>query len=106
MVPVSLPGVKAIHAIDAAGVHPLLLAIASERYVPYGEREPREILTCANAILGFGQASLAKYLFIVAQEDDPELEVNDVEAFFRHLLSRADFRRVLHFQPPSAIDTL
>ncbi len=106
MVPVSLPGVKALHAVDAAGVHPLLLAIGSERYVPYGEREPREILTCANAILGFGQASLAKYLFIVASEDDPALDVNDVEAFFRHLLSRVDFRRDLHFQTRTTIDTL
>jgi 4-hydroxy-3-polyprenylbenzoate decarboxylase len=106
MVPVSLPGVKALHAVDAAGVHPLLLAIGSERYVPYGEREPREILTCANAILGFGQASLAKYLFIVAGEDDPGLDVNDIEAFFRHLLSRVDFRRDLHFQTSTTIDTL
>ncbi len=109
MVPVSLPGVKALHAVDAAGVHPLLLAIGSERYVPYGpshEREPREILTCANAILGFGQASLAKYLFIVAAEDDPDLDVNDIAAFFRHLLSRVDFRRDLHFQTRTTIDTL
>jgi 4-hydroxy-3-polyprenylbenzoate decarboxylase len=106
MVPVSLPGVTALHAVDAAGVHPLLLAIGSERYVPYGEREPREILTCATAILGFGQASLAKYLFIVAREDDPGLDVNDVEAFFRHLLSRVDFRRDLHFQTSTTIDTL
>jgi 4-hydroxy-3-polyprenylbenzoate decarboxylase len=106
MVPVSLPGVKALHAVDAAGVHPLLLAIGSERYVPYGEREPREILTCANAILGFGQASLAKYLFIVAGEDDPGLDVSDIEAFFRHLLSRVDFRRDLHFQTRTTIDTL
>jgi 4-hydroxy-3-polyprenylbenzoate decarboxylase len=106
MVPVSLPGVKALHAVDAAGVHPLLLAIGSERYVPYGEREPREILTCANAILGFGQASLAKYLFIVAGEDDPGLDVNDISGFFRHLLSRVDFRRDLHFQTRTTIDTL
>jgi 4-hydroxy-3-polyprenylbenzoate decarboxylase len=106
MVPVTLPGVEALHAVDAAGVHPLLLAIGSERYVPYGEREPREILTCANAILGFGQASLAKYLFIVAKEDDPHLDVNDVEAFFHHLLSRVDFRRDLHFQTRTTIDTL
>jgi 4-hydroxy-3-polyprenylbenzoate decarboxylase len=109
MVPVSLPGVKALHAVDAAGVHPLLLAIGSERYVPYGpdeEREPREILTCANAILGFGQCSLAKYLFIVAREDDENLDVNDIEAFFHHLLTRVDFRRDLHFQTRTTIDTL
>jgi 4-hydroxy-3-polyprenylbenzoate decarboxylase len=106
MVPVSLPGVKALHAVDAAGVHPLLLAIGSERYVPYGERLPREILTCANAVLGFGQCSLAKYLFIVAKEDDPDLDVNDIDAFFRHLLSRVYFRRDLHFQTRTTIDTL
>jgi 4-hydroxy-3-polyprenylbenzoate decarboxylase len=106
LVPVSLPGVKALHAVDAAGVHPLLLAIGSERYLPYGEREPREILTCANAILGFGQASLAKYLLIVAEEDDPGLDIGDLEAFFHHLLSRVDFRRDLHFQTRTTIDTL
>ena len=35
LIPTVLPGVHAVHAVDAAGVHPLLLAIASERYVPY-----------------------------------------------------------------------
>lgn len=34
IIPSVLPGVHAVHAVDAAGVHPLLLAIASERYVP------------------------------------------------------------------------
>jgi 4-hydroxy-3-polyprenylbenzoate decarboxylase len=106
MVPVELPGVKALHAVDAAGVHPLLLAIGSERYVPYGERQPQEILTAANAILGFGQASLAKYLFIAAGEDDPGLDIHDVEAFFRHVLSRVDWTRDLHFQTRTTIDTL
>jgi len=109
MVPVELPGVKAIHAVDAAGVHPLLLAIGSERYAPYGaadERVPQEILTNANAILGFGQASLAKYLWIVAQEDDPDLDVEDIESFFRHVLERVDFRRDLHFHTATTIDTL
>ena len=74
MVPVSVPGLHAMHAVDAAGVHPLLLAIGSERYVPYGKRMPRELLTVANAVLGFGQASLAKYLLIIAKEDNPDLE--------------------------------
>lgn len=109
MVPVELPGVHALHAVDAAGVHPLLLAIGSERYVPYTspeERAPQELLTHANAILGFGQASLAKYLLIVAREDDPELDAEDIEAFFRHVLERVDFRRDLHFQTSTTIDTL
>jgi 4-hydroxy-3-polyprenylbenzoate decarboxylase len=107
MVPVELPGVKAIHAVDAAGVHPLLLAIGSERYVPWAEeRVPQELLTNASAILGFGQASLAKYLFIAAKEDDPELDVEDVESFFRHVLERVDLTRDLHFHTRTTIDTL
>lgn len=36
MVPVSIPGLHAMHAVDVAGVHPLLLAIGSECYVPIG----------------------------------------------------------------------
>ena len=30
-----IPGVKEVHAVDDAGVHPLLFAIGSERYTPY-----------------------------------------------------------------------
>ena len=76
-----IPGIQAIHAVDAAGVHPLLLAIGSERYVPYDQRRPRELLTLANALLGYGQLSLAKYLWIVAAEDNPALDVRNVAEF-------------------------
>jgi 4-hydroxy-3-polyprenylbenzoate decarboxylase len=107
IIPTVLPGVKAVHAVDATGVHPLLLAIGSERYVPYGPRsEPQELLTQANAILGQGQLSLAKYLFIAAQEDAPRLDLHDVGAFLRHLLERVDLGRDLHFQTRTTIDTL
>ncbi len=106
-IPAVLPGVKAVHAVDAAGVHPLLLAIGSERYVPYAaERRPQELLTLANAILGQGQLSLAKYLLIVAHEDAPSLDIHDVPAFLRHLLERVDWSRDLHFQTRTTIDTL
>src|SRR5262245_56594722 len=107
IIPTVIPGVHAVHAVDAAGVHPLLLAIGSERYVPYAvERRPQELLTCANAILGQGQLSLAKYLLIVAREDDPALDCHDLQAFLRHLLERIDWRRDLHFQTSTTIDTL
>jgi 4-hydroxy-3-polyprenylbenzoate decarboxylase len=107
LVPTVLPGVRAVHAVDAAGVHPLLLAIGSERYVPYAEgRRPMEVLTQANAILGQGQMSLAKYLFIVAGEDAPSLDVRDAGAFLRHALERFDPARDLHFQTNTTIDTL
>src|SRR5262249_17322895 len=107
IIPTVIPGVHAVHAVDAAGVHPLLLAIGSERYVPYAaKRKPQELLTCANALLGQGQLSLAKYLLIVAREDDPGLDVRDLPAFLRHLLERVDWRTDLHFQTCTTIDTL
>jgi 4-hydroxy-3-polyprenylbenzoate decarboxylase len=107
IIPTVVAGVHAVHAVDAAGVHPLLLAIGSERYVPYAERrKPQELLTCANAILGQGQLSLAKYLLIVAREDDPGLDIHDIPAFLRHLLERVDWRTDLHFQTCTTIDTL
>ncbi|MEZ6132578.1 MAG: UbiD family decarboxylase [Planctomycetaceae bacterium] len=106
-IPMVLPGVHAVHAVDASGVHPLLLAIGSERYVPYAaERQPMELLTNANAILGQGQLSLAKYLIMAAHEDNPALDINDVEAFFCHVLERVDLTRDLHFQTSTTIDTL
>jgi 4-hydroxy-3-polyprenylbenzoate decarboxylase len=106
-IPSVIPGLKAVHAVDAAGVHPLLLAIGSERYTPFSERQrPQELLTTANAILGQGQLSLAKYLWIAAQEDDPSLDVHDIATVFRHILSRVDWTRDLHFQTRTTIDTL
>ncbi len=106
-IPAVLPGVHGVHAVDAAGVHPLLLAIGSERYVPYASnRQPQELLTNANAILGQGQLSLAKYLLIIAKEDDPELDIHDISRFLQHLLQRVDWSRDLHFQTRTTIDTL
>jgi 4-hydroxy-3-polyprenylbenzoate decarboxylase len=107
LIPSVVAGVKEVHAVDAAGVHPLLLAIAGERYVPYAhERQPQELLTVANAILGQGQLSLAKYLFIAAHEDSPNLHTHDISAFIGHILERVDWRKDLHFQTSTTIDTL
>ncbi|MFK7822258.1 MAG: UbiD family decarboxylase [Planctomycetaceae bacterium] len=106
-IPAVIPGVHAVHAVDAAGVHPLLLAIGSERYVPYAkQRRPQELLTNANAILGQGQLSLAKYLLIAAKEDDPQLDIHHIDEFFSHMLRRVDWRTDLHFQTCTTIDTL
>jgi 4-hydroxy-3-polyprenylbenzoate decarboxylase len=106
-IPKEIPGLHAVNAVDAAGVHPLLFAIGSERYTPYiKERKPQEILTIANHILGKSQLSLAKYLLIAAQEDDPELDVNNIAAFLNHILQRVDFTRDMHFYTKTTIDTL
>ena len=107
VIPTVLPGVKAVNAVDASGVHPLLLAIGSERYVPYQPTtQPQEILTQANAILGQGQMSLAKYLWIIDQASAPDLNVNQIDEFFCRTLERVDWRRDLHFQTRTTIDTL
>jgi 4-hydroxy-3-polyprenylbenzoate decarboxylase len=107
VIPTVLPGVVGVHAVDAAGVHPLLLAIGSERYWPFAKNQrPQELLTQANAILGQGQLSLAKILLIVNGADDPQLDVHDIPAFLRHVLERADWTRDLHFQTETTIDTL
>ncbi len=102
-----IPGLVDLHAVDAAGVHPLLLAIGSERYTPYLELEgPGELLTIANHILGTGQLSLAKFLFIVNKADNPVLQSADISSFLNHFLERVDFRRDLHFYTETSIDTL
>jgi 4-hydroxy-3-polyprenylbenzoate decarboxylase len=104
-----IPGLKEVHAVDAAGVHPLLLAIASERYTPYMQtKKPAEILTIANHILGTGQLSLAKFLWITAQDNKPtfKLDTHNELEFFKYILERINFSRDLHFYTNTTIDTL
>lgn len=101
-----IPGVKEVHAVDAAGVHPLLFAVGSERYTPYQPvKQPAELLTLANRILGTGQLSLAKYLFIAAEEGEP-LDTHREAEFLAYILERIDLRRDIHFYTNTTIDTL
>lgn len=106
-IPQEIDGLHAVNAVDAAGVHPLLFAIGSERYTPYMKVDrPQEILTIANHILGKNQLSLAKYLFIAAKEDNPDLDIDNIQGFLKHMLERIDPARDLHFQTKTTIDTL
>lgn len=106
-IPSELPGLKAVHAVDAAGVHPLLLAIGQERYTPYMKTiRPSELLTISNAVLGKGQLSLAKYLLMINEADNPELDIHDIPAYFTHMLERIKWERDVHFQTETSIDTL
>ena len=107
LVPSVFSGVHEVNAVDAAGVHPLLLALGSERYVPYAkERQPQEVITCGLSLLGTSQTSLAKYVFICAREDDPRLSAHDIPYFIKHLLERANWERDLHFITRVTMDTL
>jgi 4-hydroxy-3-polyprenylbenzoate decarboxylase len=105
-IPKEIPGVKEVHAVDAAGVHPLLLAIGSERYTPYNPtKQPAELLTIANHILGTGQLSLAKFLFITA-DDTNQLSTHHEEIYFKCILERLHLDRDIHFYTNTTIDTL
>ncbi|PVH26529.1 UbiD family decarboxylase [Sphingobacterium corticibacter] len=106
-IPQEINGLHAVHAVDAAGVHPLLFAIGSERYTPYQQVErPQELLTIANQILGKNQLSLAKYLFISSYDDNPQLDIHDVVGYLSHILERIEWDRDVHFQTNTTIDTL
>ena len=101
-----IPGLKEVHAVDAAGVHPLLLAIGSERYTPYlTNKQPAEILTIANHILGTGQLSLAKFVFITADETN-QLSTHHVQEYFEYILARLDLANDIHFYTKTTMDTL
>jgi 4-hydroxy-3-polyprenylbenzoate decarboxylase len=84
----------------------LLLALAEDRYWPTGEKKPREMHTLAHALLGYGQLSLAKFLFMADAEDVPHLNIRDVPEFMGHILSRCNFARDLHFITRTTMDTL
>jgi 4-hydroxy-3-polyprenylbenzoate decarboxylase len=101
-----IPGLKEVHAVDAAGVHPLLLAIGSERYTPYAPaKQPAEILTIANHILGTGQLSLAKFLFITA-DDSNKLRTHNIGEYLHFIMQRINLARDIHFYTNTSIDTL
>lgn len=112
VIPTVLPGVLGVNAVDAAGVHPLLLAVGSERYMPFsGETRPQEILTQASGILGQGQLSLAKFLVIAdadcwPERDDALHDLHRIRPFLEQVLRRADWKRDLHFTTRTTIDTL
>ncbi|MFO8032274.1 MAG: UbiD family decarboxylase [Desulfohalobiaceae bacterium] len=107
MLPKVFSGVREVNAVDQAGVHPLLLALGSERYVPFARnRMPQEILTNALSLLGNTQTALSKYVFIAAHEDAPGLSTKDIPGFLQHMLRKMDLGRDLHFITRTTMDTL
>jgi 4-hydroxy-3-polyprenylbenzoate decarboxylase len=93
------------------------------------DKKPQEILTQANALLGYNQVSLTKYLWITAPDrvqsptalnaphslpdagvsktiPNPTLSASAVPAFFTHVLERVQWERDLHFITATTMDTL
>ena len=62
------------------------------------------MLTIANHILGTGQLSLAKFLFITAS--DNALSTHHIEEYLQYIFERIDWTRDVHFHTNTTIDTL
>ena len=100
-----IPGIEAVHAVDASGVHPLLLATGRETFTPHDDsKRPAEILKLAHALLGYGPCALAKYLLITAP--DRPLDIHNIPEFFSYILKRIDWKVDLHFETETTNDTL
>ena len=108
IIPTVIPGVHAVHAVDAAGVHPLLLAIGSERYVPYADRPPAAGAADAAPTRSSARGSCRWRSTCSSSpaRTTPTLDIHDIPAFFRHVLERVDWTNDLHFQTRTTIDTL
>ena len=50
--------------------------------------------------------SLAKFLFIAAEEDNKDLNIDNEQVFLTHILERVQWERDLHFYTNTSIDTL
>ena len=108
VIPRAIPGVHAVHAVEAAGVHPLLLAAGSERYVPYqdpgggrGNCSPWPTPCWATASCRWPSTCASP-----PPRTARDLDVRHVPGFLRHVLERVDWRRDLHFQTCTTMDTL
>jgi len=93
--PLVMNGVVDVWAYDEAGVHPLAAAVVRERY-------RREAFMAAQRILGEGQLSLTKFLFVT----DARLRLRDFRPFLTHILERADFATDLFVFSNVSQDTL
>ncbi len=99
------PGIHEVHAVDASGVHPLLLALGSERYTPFApQKRPQELLTLGLLLLGSTQTSLSKFVLIAPAEDG--LSTHNIPQFFAYMLERMDLEQDLHFITRTTMDTL
>jgi 4-hydroxybenzoate decarboxylase subunit C len=95
--PLVMPAVREIWAFGETGFH----SLAAARVKP--ERYAREALVSALRILGEGQLSLTKTLFVV---DDEKVSVRDAKALLPHVLSRVDWRTDAIVLGETAQDTL
>jgi len=95
LIRLTMPQVKALWAYEEAGVHTLAGAVVCDRY-------PREALTTALRILGEGQLSLTKNLFVTDQPCD----LKNIKEILVCVLERIDFATDLFVLSHTSQDTL
>ncbi len=93
--PLVMPAVDDLWSYGETGYHSLATAVVKQRY-------PREALASAFRILGEGQLSLTKFLFLTDKRVDPR----DFKATLQHILRRTDPRTDLHVFSHLSMDTL
>jgi len=93
--PLVMPGVEDLWSYGETGYHSLAAAVVKERY-------KREAMASAFRILGEGQLSLTKFLFVL----DRPVDLRDFRATLTHLLERTRPETDLFVFSNLAMDTL
>ncbi|MFM8386349.1 MAG: UbiD family decarboxylase [Planctomycetia bacterium] len=93
--PLVMPTVRRLWSYGETGFHSLSAAVVKDRY-------PREALVSGLRILGEGQLSLTKVLFLT----DRDVDLKDFRGLLVTLLERMDFRTDVVVLGHTAMDTL
>jgi 3-polyprenyl-4-hydroxybenzoate decarboxylase len=93
--PVVMPAVERLWSYGETGYHSLAAAIVKQRYA-------REAMASAFRILGEGQLSLTKFLFVT----DRSVEIRNVRRTLEHVLARTRTETDLYVFSNLSMDTL
>ena len=93
--PLVMPGVESLWSYGETGYHSLAAAVVKERY-------RREAMASAFRILGEGQLSLSKFLFLT----DSAVDLHDFPATLEHVLARTQPETDLYVFGNLSMDTL
>ncbi len=93
--PMVMPAVEALWSYGETGYHSLAAAIVKQRY-------RREAMASAFRILGEGQLSLTKFLFVT----DRDVDLKDFRATLEHILARTNPETDLYVFSNLSMDTL
>jgi UbiD family decarboxylase len=93
--PLVMPSVRQLWSYGETGFHSLAAAVVRDRY-------PREAISSGFRILGEGQLSLQKMVFLT----DRDIDLSDFRTLLETMLARIDWRRDLIVVSETSQDTL